>query len=109
MFHRIVVATDFSECAQEAWAVARRIAAAPGSELVLTHVLTEVPLYGEGLFNIETARKAREGARKWAESTLETWVGKARAEGLTRGRRSAPVSLTRRSWRWPRTSGPTSS
>lgn len=82
MFHRIVVATDFSECAQEAWAVARRIATAPGSELVLTHVLTEVPLYGEGLFNIETARKAREGARNWAEGTLETWVGKARAEGL---------------------------
>lgn len=83
MFYRIVVATDFSECAQEAWAMARRIATAPGSELVLTHVLTEVPLYGEGLFNIETARKARDGARKWAESALESWVSKARAEGLT--------------------------
>jgi nucleotide-binding universal stress UspA family protein len=83
MFHRIVVATDFSECAQKAWELAGRIAAAPGSELVLTHVLTEVPLYGEGLFNIETARKVREGARKWAEGALEAWVGKARAEGLT--------------------------
>ena len=83
MFYRIVVATDFSECAQEAWELARRIAAAPGSALVLTHVLTEVPLYGEGVFNIETARKVRDGARKWAETALEDWVGKARAAGLS--------------------------
>lgn len=83
MFYRIVVATDFSECAQEAWELARRIAAAPGSALVLTHVLTEVPLYGEGVFNIETARKVRDGARKWAEAALEDWVGKARAAGLS--------------------------
>jgi nucleotide-binding universal stress UspA family protein len=82
MFYRIVVATDFSDCAQGAWELAMRIGAAPGSELVLTHVLTEVPLYGEGAFNIETSRKVRDGARKWAEGTLETWVGKARAEGL---------------------------
>jgi nucleotide-binding universal stress UspA family protein len=82
MFSRIVVATDFSECAEEAGALARRLAAAPGSELIVIHVLTEVPLYGEGLFNIETARKVREGARKWAEGALEDWVGKARAAGL---------------------------
>ena len=83
MFYRIVVATDFSECSQEAWRLARGLAAAPGSELVLAHVLTEVPLYGEGAFNVETARKVRDGARKWAESALEDWVGKARAEGLS--------------------------
>jgi nucleotide-binding universal stress UspA family protein len=83
MFYRIVVATDFSECAQEAWELARRIAAAPGSALVLTHVLTEVPLYGEGVFNIETARKVRDGARKWSEAALEDWVGKARGAGLS--------------------------
>jgi nucleotide-binding universal stress UspA family protein len=83
MFHRIVVPTDFSDCSQEAWAVAKRMAAAPGSELVLVHVLTEVPLYAEGVFNIENARKVREGARKWVENALEDWVAKARAEGLT--------------------------
>ena len=55
MFYRIVVPTDFSDCSQEAWELARRVAAAPGSELVLTHVLTEVPLYGEGVLNIETS------------------------------------------------------
>jgi nucleotide-binding universal stress UspA family protein len=83
MFYRIVVPTDFSDCSQEAWKLAKRVAAAPGSELVLTHVLTEVPLYGEGILSIETARKIRDGARQWAEGALEAWVGKARAEGLT--------------------------
>jgi len=83
MFYRIVVPTDFSDCSQEAWELARRVAAAPGSELVLTHVLTEFPLYGEGVLSIETARKIREGSRRWAESALEDWVGKARAEGLS--------------------------
>jgi len=83
MFHRIVVPTDFSDCSQEAWAMAKRVAAAPGSELVLTHVLTEVPLYAEGILNVENARKVREGARKWAEAALEDWVGKARGEGLS--------------------------
>jgi len=82
MFYRIVVATDFSDCAKEAWELATRIAAAPGSELVLAHVLTEVPLYGEGILNVETAREIREGTRKWAENALEDWVGKARATGL---------------------------
>lgn len=40
MFYRIVVPTDFSDCSKEAWELARRVAAAPGSELVLAHVLT---------------------------------------------------------------------
>ncbi len=83
MFHRIVVPTDFSDCSQEAWAVAKRVAAAPGSELILLHVLTEVPLYAEGVLNIKNARKIREGARKWVESALDDWVAKARAEGLS--------------------------
>jgi nucleotide-binding universal stress UspA family protein len=83
MFHRIVVATDFSECSQAAWGLACRIAAAPESELILAHVLTEVPLYGEGLVNMETARKVREGARKWAESALADRVSEARAKGLS--------------------------
>jgi nucleotide-binding universal stress UspA family protein len=68
---RIVVPTDFSDCSQEAWELARRVAAAAGSELVLTHVLTEVPLFGEGVLNVESARKIREGARRWAESALD--------------------------------------
>lgn len=82
MFQRIVVPTDFSECSREAWTLAKRTVAAPGSELVLTHILTEVPSYGEGTVSVETARSVRESARAWTEDALADWVGKARAEGL---------------------------
>jgi nucleotide-binding universal stress UspA family protein len=58
MFYRIVVPTDFSDCSQEAWALARRIATAPGSELVLVHVLTEVPLYGEEILALAQDERA---------------------------------------------------
>ena len=61
MFYRIVVPTDFSDCSQEAWELARRVAAAPGSELVLTHVLTEVPLYGEGVFKVGPPARSGKG------------------------------------------------
>lgn len=35
VFYRVVVPTDFSTCAEEAWALAQRLAGAFGSELVL--------------------------------------------------------------------------
>lgn len=81
IFHRIVVPTDFSTCSEEAWRLGRRVAAATGGELILTHVLSEAPLYGESLMT--DLRHVYEEARKWAEATLETWVAEARAAGLT--------------------------
>ncbi|HYB69880.1 MAG TPA: universal stress protein, partial [Candidatus Bathyarchaeia archaeon] len=83
MFYRIVVPTDFSTCAEEAWRLARRLAAMSGGELILTHVLVETPLYGEGPFSMGTVRQVYEAARRWAEEALEGWVAKARAEGLS--------------------------
>jgi nucleotide-binding universal stress UspA family protein len=80
MFYRIVVPTDFSTCSEEAWRVARSVATTSRGELVLTHVLTEAPLYRESVMT--QIRPVYEGARKWAEATLEDWVAKARAEGL---------------------------
>ncbi|MGH7751972.1 MAG: universal stress protein [Gemmatimonadales bacterium] len=80
MFYRIVVPTDFSTCSEEAWRVARSVAATSRGELVLTHVLTEAPLYRESVMT--QVRPVYEGARKWAEGALEDWVAKARAEGL---------------------------
>src|SRR2546425_2078685 len=47
LFRRIVVPTDFSECAEEAWALAQRMASTIDSEVVLVHVFVEPPLYGE--------------------------------------------------------------
>jgi len=80
MFYRIVVPTDFSTCSEEAWRVARSVAATSRGELVLTHVLTEAPLYRESVMT--QVRPVYEGARKWAEGALQDWVAKARAEGL---------------------------
>ena len=83
MFYRIVVPTDFSDCSRTAWDLAQRIAATAGSELIVAHVLTEIPLYGRGVLSIETARKLRDEVRRWTESALEDQVGKARAGGLS--------------------------
>jgi len=81
LFYRIVVPTDFSSCSEEAWRVARRVAAMSKGELILTHVLSEAPLYRESVMT--SVRQVYEGARKWAEGALEDWVAKARAEGLS--------------------------
>ncbi|HEY7206060.1 MAG TPA: universal stress protein [Methylomirabilota bacterium] len=83
MFQRIVVPTDFSDCSQEAWRMAKRLGAGPGSELILAHVLTEVPRFGEGFLNVQSASEIEAAARKWATVSLEEWVAKARGEGLT--------------------------
>jgi nucleotide-binding universal stress UspA family protein len=82
VFYRIVVPTDFSGCSEEAWELAQRMAAALGSELVLTHVLVEAPLYEEGPFTMEKTRRVYDAARKWAEESIEHWAGAARAKGL---------------------------
>lgn len=82
VFYRIVVPTDFSRCAEEAWALAQRLADAFGSELVLLHVLVEAPLFQEGPFTMDKARRVYEAARKWAEESLEQWAGTARGKGL---------------------------
>lgn len=83
MFYRLVVPTDFSDCADEAWRLACRIAATSGGELILTHVLTEAPRFSEGPFSMATSRQVHEAARQWAEGVLEQRVAKARAEGLS--------------------------
>lgn len=82
VFYRIVVPTDFSACAEEAWGLAQRLAGAFGAELVLAHVLVETPLYREGPLAMEKARQVFEAARRWAAAALEQWAAKAREKGL---------------------------
>jgi nucleotide-binding universal stress UspA family protein len=82
LFYRIVVPTDFSDCAEEAWALAQRLAGALGSELVLAHVLVETPLFEEGPFTMERTKRVYEATRKWAEESIEQWAGAARGQGL---------------------------
>jgi nucleotide-binding universal stress UspA family protein len=82
LFYRIVVPTDFSGCAEEAWGLAQRLATALGSELVLAHVLVETALFEEGPFTMERTRRVYEATRKWAEESIEHWAGAARDKGL---------------------------
>src|SRR5262249_49704153 len=81
-FRRIVVPTDFSDCAEEAWRLARRLAAALRSEVVLAHVLVETPLFHEGPFTMDNTRKVYAAARTWAEEQIERWASSARSDGL---------------------------
>jgi len=82
LFHRIVVPTDFSSCAEAAWEIAQRLAAAVGSELVLAHVLVEAPLFDESPFNTEKTRGVFEVATRWAEEHIEQWAAAAKRKGL---------------------------
>ena len=82
LFHRIVVPTDFSECAEDAWALARRMAAERGTELILVHVLVEAPLYSEGPFNMGHTRDVFAAARGWGERALAERVEAGRAAGI---------------------------
>lgn len=83
LFSRIVVPTDFSGCSEEAWALARRIAGAVGSEIVLVHVFVEPPSYGEASFPVDSVWQVIESARKWVEQELEKWADAAREKGIS--------------------------
>ena len=62
--------------------MARQLAGRLGAEIVLLHVLVEAPLFSEGPFTMEHARKVFEGARMWVEKMLGEWVAAAAASGL---------------------------
>ena len=81
LFRRIVVPTDFSECSEEAWALARRVAGALSSEVVLVHVFVEPIFYGDPSIAADTTWQLFERSRKWVEDELEKWAAAARAEG----------------------------
>lgn len=80
VFDRIVVATDFSACAEEAWLLAQRVAAALGSELILVHILAEAVLLGPA--SADRLRDAYHAAGTWATGMLERWAEQGRGKGL---------------------------
>jgi nucleotide-binding universal stress UspA family protein len=82
LFYRIVVPTDFSECAEHAWALAQRVSAASGGELVLVHVLVEAPPFGETAFTMDRTQGVYEAARAWGQKSLEAWMEQAQRKGL---------------------------
>lgn len=80
---KILHATDFSECAEQARAEAIRLARAFGGELILLHVSIETPLYAEGLMGMTEVQKVYDAQRKWAEETLEARAAETRDGGVT--------------------------
>jgi len=80
-FHRIVVPTDFSACAEAAWAAALR-AGGPSAEIVLVHVLVDTPRFAEGAGGADL-RETLDSARQWATRELDQRVSTARASGVS--------------------------
>jgi nucleotide-binding universal stress UspA family protein len=85
--------TDFSECASQAETLAVRLARDLGGELVLTQVLVEAPLYGEGFANVREAQKVYDAQRRWSEETLEGRAGQIRKEHGIKVRWTLSVGL----------------
>ena len=83
LFSRIVVPLDFSTCGELAWELARRLTDGRGGELILTHVMSEAPSWGEGPFTMHRAQHVLDSARQWVETELERRATDARARGLT--------------------------
>ena len=81
-FGRILVATDFSACAEEAWTTAQELACALGAEVVLVHVVAEPAMYSGAPFALGLAGDAQAEARKLAQDRLGHWTEAARAAGL---------------------------
>jgi len=81
-FSRIVVPTDFSSCADAAWDIALRAARGFGAEVILVHVVVDIPRFAEGATGTDL-RDTLDGARRWAERELEQRVLAARASGLS--------------------------
>jgi nucleotide-binding universal stress UspA family protein len=99
LFHRVVVPTDFSSCAEAAWDVGQRLAAAVGSELVLTHVLVDTPLFDEGPFRRRSSDAM--GIRRSIGKNKKSKRGAAaievkRDEAVRRGTRARKVSASRK-------------
>ncbi|MBI3637260.1 MAG: universal stress protein [Candidatus Rokubacteria bacterium] len=80
-FERVLVPTDFSDAAEQAWTTATRLACALGAELLLLHVFVETPLFSETPFSARNVRDVYEAQRAWVEKELEQWAIHAREAG----------------------------
>jgi len=89
---KIVHPTDFSVEAEAAEQEAVRLARRLNAELVLVHVATETPLYGEQVFAMPDVKRVYEAQARWAEERLAERAGALTREGgPTRWRRRVGV------------------
>jgi universal stress protein A len=89
---KIVHPTDFSVEAEAAEQEAVRLARRLNGELVLVHVATETPLYGEQMFAMPDVKRIYEAQARWAEERLAERAAALTREGVpTRWRRRVGV------------------
>jgi nucleotide-binding universal stress UspA family protein len=79
---KIVHPTDFSPCAEDARALAVRLARALGAELILLHVAVDTPLFREGLMRAGELERVFEEQRAWARQALEERAAQCRVQGV---------------------------
>jgi nucleotide-binding universal stress UspA family protein len=80
---KILIPTDFSDCARRAEEGAVALGRALGAELILLHVAVEVPLYNEGMSGLVNPRAVYEAQRAWAENTLAARAAELRGMGVS--------------------------
>ena len=80
MFQRIVCATDFSDTAEAAWAVACGLAAVHRAELTLVHIFPDLPPSPD--VAVPSVMEVWEEQRRWVSQELERRVADAVARGL---------------------------
>jgi universal stress protein A len=80
---KILVPTDFSDCARRAEETAVGLGRALGSQPVLLHVAVETPLYNEGMRGLVDPVTVYEAQREWAETTLATRAAEMRTAGVS--------------------------
>jgi nucleotide-binding universal stress UspA family protein len=80
---KILVPTDFSDCARCAEETAMTLGRTLGAELLLLHVSVETPLYNEGMRGLVDPRKVYEAQREWAETTLAARAAEMRSAGVS--------------------------
>ena len=79
---KIVHPTDFSDCAEQARALAVQLARALGAELILLHVAVETPLFREGLTRARELEHFFDEQRERARRTLEERAAETRGQGV---------------------------
>jgi nucleotide-binding universal stress UspA family protein len=79
---KIIHPTDFSECAEQARALAVQLARALGAELILLYVAVEAPLFREGLTRPGALERFFDEQREWARRALEERAAEARGQGV---------------------------
>jgi nucleotide-binding universal stress UspA family protein len=79
---KIIHPTDFSECAEQARALAVQLARTLGAELILLHIAVEAPLFREGLTRASELERFFAEQREWARRALEERAAEARGQGV---------------------------